>query len=81
MTQLPQNIKVMIITTQSNELEQTEDVNFVFQENVNQTFTVIDNQIVWYGSVNPLSYNRAESSVLRLINSSLAGKLEDEALV
>ena len=81
MTQLPRNIKVMIITTQSNELEQTEDVNFVFQENVNQTFTVIDNQIVWYGSVNPLSYNRAESSVLRLINSSLAGKLEDEALV
>lgn len=81
MTQLPRNIKVMIITTQSNELEQTEDVSFVFQENVNQTFTVIDNQIVWYGSVNPLSYNRAESSVLRLINSSLAGKLEDEALV
>lgn len=81
MTQLPRNIKVMIITTQSNELEQTEDVSFVFQENVNQSFTVIDNQIVWYGSVNPLSYNRAESSVLRLINSSLAGKLEDEALV
>ena len=80
-TQLPRNVKVMIITTLSNELEQTENVSIVFQENVNQTFTVIDSQIVWYGNINPLSYNRAESSVLRLINSSLAGKLEDEALV
>ena len=80
-TQLPRNVKVMIITTLSNEIEQTENVSIVFQENVNQTFTVIDSQIVWYGNINPLSYNRAESSVLRLINSSLAGKLEDEALV
>ena len=78
-TQLPRNVKVLIITTQSNELEQTENVSFVFQENVYQTFTVIDSQIVWYGNINPLSYNRAESSVLRLINASLAGKLIDEA--
>ena len=81
MTQFSLNVKLTIITAQSNELEQTENVSIVFQENVNQTFTVIDSQIVWYGNINPLSYNRAESSVLRLINSSLAGKLEDEALV
>ena len=81
MTQFSLNVKLTIITAQSNELEQTENVSIVFQENVNQTFTVIDSQIVWYGNINPLSYNRAESSVLRLINSSLAGKLKDEALV
>ena len=79
LTQLPHNINVTIITTQSNELEQTENMSFVFQENVHQTFTVIDSQIVWYGNINPLSYNRSESSVLRLINASLAGKLIDEA--
>lgn len=45
-----------------------------------KTFTVIDNQIVWYGNVNPLSYNRAESSALRLINASLAGKLLNEVI-
>ena len=78
-TQLPRNVKVLIITTQSNELEQTENVSFIFQENIHQTFTVIDNQTVWYGNINPLSYNRSESSVLRLINASLAGKLVDEA--
>ena len=79
MTQFSLNVKLTIITAQSNELEQTENVSIVFQENVNQTFTVIDSQIVWYGNINPLSYNRAESSVLRLINVSLAGKLVDEA--
>ena len=79
MTQFSLNVKLTIITAQSNELEQTENVSFVFQDNVNQTFTVIDSQIVWYGNINPLSYNRAESSVLRLINVSLAGKLVDEA--
>ena len=80
LTQLPQNVKLTIITTQSNEADQFENVSFVFQENVHQTFTVIDNQIVWYGNINPLSYNRAESSVLRLINASLAGKLINEAI-
>ena len=79
MTQFSLNVKLTILTAQSNELEQTENVSFVFQDNVNQTFTVIDSQIVWYGNINPLSYNRSESSVLRLINASLAGKLVDEA--
>lgn len=79
MTQFSLNVKLTILTAQSNELEQTENVSFVFQDYVNQTFTVIDSQIVWYGNINPLSYNRAESSVLRLINASLAGKLVDEA--
>ena len=80
LTQLPQKVKLTIITTHSNEFEHIENVSFVFQENVHQTFTVIDNQIVWYGNINPLSYNRAESSVLRLINASLAGKLINEAI-
>ena len=57
MTQFSLNVKLTIITAQSNELEQTENVSFVFQENVHQTFSVIDSQIVWYGDINPLSYN------------------------
>lgn len=80
LTQLPQKVKLTIITVHSNEFEHMENVSFVFQENVRQTFTVIDSQIVWYGNINPLSYNRAESSVLRLINASLAGKLINEAI-
>lgn len=78
LTLIHENVGLTIITTKSEELDQPEGVRFIFQEKVHQTFTVIDNQIVWYGNVNPLSYNRAETSVLRLINASLAGKLLNE---
>lgn len=77
--QLPENVRLTIITTSTAENESLDGVNLVFRESIHQSFTVLDNQIVWYGSINPLSYNRAESSVLRLINASLAGKLVDEA--
>lgn len=77
---LPESVHLTIITAPIEELDQPENVRFIFQEKVRQTYTVIDNQIVWYGNVNPLSYNRTESSVLRLINASLAGKLLNEAI-
>ena len=77
---LPESVHLTIITALTEELEQTEGARFIFQEKVHQTFTVINNQIVWYGNVNPLSYNRAESSALRLINASLAGKLLNEVI-
>ena len=77
---LPESVHLTIITVPIEELDQPDGVRFIFQEKVHQTFTVIDNQIVWYGNVNPLSYNRTESSVLRLINASLAGKILNEAI-
>ena len=77
---LSENVKLTIITPQTEELEIIENITYVFKEKVTQTFTVIDRQIVWYGSVNPLSYNRSDKSILRLINASLAGKLVDEAV-
>lgn len=54
LTQLPQKVKLTIITAHSDEFEHMENVRFVFQEKVHQTFTVIDSQIVWYGNINPL---------------------------
>lgn len=78
--QLPENVRLTIITTSTADNESLDGVNLVFRESIHHSFTVLDNQIVWYGSINPLSYNRAESSVLRLINASLAGKLLNEAI-
>ena len=49
LTQLPQKVKLTIITAHSDEFEHMENVRFVFQEKVHQTFTVIDSQIVEYG--------------------------------
>lgn len=73
--QIPGIVKLTIITQQTEVMEPIDSVNIVFHDKVYQTFSVIDEQIVWYGNINPLSYNRSESSTLRLINASLAGKL------
>ena len=80
LSQLSDTVKLTIITPQTEGLEAIGNITYVFKEKVTQTFTVIDRQIVWYGNINPLSYNRSDSSVLRLINTSLAGKLVDEAV-
>lgn len=68
---ISESVKLIIIAPELDQSEIMENVEFIIQEKVYQTFTVIDNQIVWYGNVNPLSYNRKESSVLCLINASL----------
>lgn len=73
--QIPGLVKLTIITQPTEMTEPIDSVNIVFHDKVYQTFSVIDEQIVWYGNINPLSYNRSESSTLRLINASLAGKL------
>ena len=42
-----------------------------------QKFTVIDGRIVWYGSINFLSFGRSEESVMRLESHEIAGELID----
>ena len=37
---------------------------------------LIDNRLVWYGSVNLLSYGNSEESMMRLESRELAGELE-----
>lgn len=45
-----------------------------------QKFTVIDGQIVWYGSVNFLSFGTAEESIMRFTSHDIAGQLVDTVL-
>ena len=45
-----------------------------------QKFTVIDGQIVWYGSVNFLSFGSAEESIMRFTSHDIAGQLVDTVL-
>ena len=42
--------------------------------------TVIDSQIVWYGSVNVLTNNSPDSCVMRLESSDIAVKLTDSVI-
>ena len=52
-------------------------VGLTHKPNVYQNFVVIDNRIVWYGNVNFLGYDSAESNVLRLVGTDIAMQLKD----
>ena len=45
-----------------------------------EKFTVIDQYVVWYGSVNFLSFGTHEESIMRFENSDIAGQLTDTVL-
>ncbi len=57
-------------------------VNIVLKLNIHQKFAVIDQKIVWYGSINLLSFGSAEESMMRLLSPNIAYELikstEDE---
>lgn len=50
-------------------------VNVIFKSNIHQKFAIIDQRIVWYGSINLLSFGNAEESIMRLENSNIANEL------
>ncbi|MCQ2479351.1 MAG: DEAD/DEAH box helicase family protein [Clostridia bacterium] len=51
-----------------------------FRSNFHQKFTVIDSHIVWYGSVNFLSYGTAEESIMRFESYDIAGELVETVI-
>ena len=50
-------------------------VRLLFKANIHQKFAVIDQKIVWYGSVNLLSYGSAQESIMRLETPNIAQEL------
>ncbi len=58
-------------------IESLEEANIKvsYQTNLYQKFIIIDEQTVWYGSINLFSYNNEDSSFLRLENKEIAKKL------
>lgn len=46
-----------------------------FKVGFHQKFTVMDDEIVWYGSVNFLSFGSHEESIMRLESARIAGEL------
>lgn len=54
--------------------------NVIFKPDFHQKFTVIDNRIVWYGSINFLSFGKTEESVMRFSSYDIAGQLIDTVM-
>lgn len=77
---IPNSVSVMVIT--SSDITQnisalSDNINIIRWDNTHQIFTVIDDRIVWYGSISPLMKSYDGASVIRLVNTSLAGKLTE----
>jgi phosphatidylserine/phosphatidylglycerophosphate/cardiolipin synthase-like enzyme len=52
-----------------------------FRPNIHQKFAVMDQRIVWYGSINLLSFGSAEESVMRLESPNIACELMDNLVL
>jgi phosphatidylserine/phosphatidylglycerophosphate/cardiolipin synthase-like enzyme len=57
------------------ELLKVAGVNVLLKANIHQKFAVIDQKIVWYGSINLLSFGSAEESIMRLESRNIAFEL------
>lgn len=55
-------------------LEQTDIIVRTHNE-LQQRYAVIDESVVWYGSVDFLAYGRKDTNVLRFVNPDIAGEL------
>ncbi len=86
---LEKKVKVIVVTRPAIDfkgrdvtaLESTLDllvnagISVVYKSNIHQKFAVIDQRVVWYGSINLLSYGSAEESVMRLESTNIAIEL------
>ncbi len=57
------------------ELLRSQDISIVLKSNIHQKFAVMDQKIVWYGSINLLSYGNAQESMMRIESPNIANEL------
>ena len=83
------NIRVIVVTRPKEDfnlkdrgaLQRTLDllsnngISIVFKSNIHQKFAIMDQKIVWYGSINLLSYGSAQESIMRIESSNIANEL------
>jgi phosphatidylserine/phosphatidylglycerophosphate/cardiolipin synthase-like enzyme len=50
-------------------------INIVFRSNIHQKFAIMDQKIVWYGSINLLSFGESQESIMRLDSYNIANEL------
>jgi len=51
------------------------NIHVILKPNIHQKFVIIDDRLVWYGSVNLLSFGSAEESIMRLESREIASEL------
>jgi len=83
------NIRVIVVTRPKEDfkpqdhalMQRTLDlltnngVRVAFKSNIHQKFAIMDQKVVWYGSINLLSYGSAQESIMRIESSNIANEL------
>jgi superfamily II DNA or RNA helicase len=89
MAALENKVKVIVVTRPGEDfkerdrsrLQETVDlmksagISIIFKSQIHQKYAVIDQRLVWYGSINLLSFGNAEESIMRLDSSNIAYEL------
>jgi len=57
------------------ELLMRHNITVKTKDRIHQKFAVIDQRIVWYGSINLLSYGASEESIMRIESMDIAAEL------
>jgi len=50
-------------------------VSVFFKSDIHQKFAIVDQKVVWYGSINLLSYGSSQESIMRIESSNIANAL------
>ena len=58
--------KVHMALQRAQDLITESGINIIFKANIHQKFATMDQRIVWYGSINLLSYGSAQESIMRI---------------
>ena len=53
----------------------SQNCSLIFQSDIHQKYAIIDDRIVWYGSINLLSFGSSQESMMRLVSGSIAHEL------
>jgi superfamily II DNA or RNA helicase len=83
------NIRVIVVTRPKEDftpkdhaawqrtmnLLKSNGIRVVFKTNIHQKFAVMDQKVVWYGSINLLSYGSAQESIMRIESPNIANEL------
>ncbi|HVJ48097.1 DEAD/DEAH box helicase family protein [Desulfitobacterium sp.] len=86
---LEKKVKVVVVTrpkedfkgknpaglVEALELLKEEKISLVLRSNIHQKFAVMDQKLVWYGSINLLSFGSSEESIMRLESPNVAHEL------
>jgi superfamily II DNA or RNA helicase len=89
--QIDNHVKVSILTRPAEEfhedkraglneifsLLQNAGVTVLLKPGIHQKFAIIDSKIVWFGSINLLSFGYSEESIMRLVSNNIAFELSN----